>query len=84
MLYTDPCYLTVTFSMNLYYLMLSFHAKVVHFTFYIVMVLPSVWKILLLISKQKKNILMKATVSQTVMFYFPFGFCGLGKSIQIS
>ena len=27
---------------------------------------------------------MKATVSQTVMFYFPFGFCGLGKSIQIS
>ena len=33
---------------------------------------------------KKKNILMKATVSQTVMFYFSFGFCGLGKSIQIS
>ena len=57
--------------------MMSFHAKVVHFTFYIVMVFQNFDVDL---KKQKKtktktkkinNIFMEAIASQNIVFYFP-------------
>ena len=62
--------------------MLSFHAKIVHFRFYIVMVFLSVLENFVV--DFKKNMFIKVFVSQNVMFYLPSLFYWMDKSIQIS
>ena len=70
--------------------MLSFHAKVVHFTFYIVMVFQNfdvdLKKNQKNPQKQKKSItyLWKLLLDKMSCSIFPSRFCGLSKSIQIS
>ena len=70
--------------------MLSFHAKVVHFTFYIVMVFQNfdvdLKKNQKNPQKQKKSItyLWKLLLVKMSCSIFPSRFCGLSKSIQIS
>ena len=58
--------------------MLSFHAKVVHFTFYIAMVFQN-----FVVDFKEKNIFTKAVVSQNVMFYLPYRFSGWVKTFKL-
>ena len=64
--------------------MLSFRAKVVHFTFYIVMVFQSGRKFWCWFQKNIYIYLWKLLLAKMSCSIFPSGYCGLSKSIQIS
>ena len=58
--------------------MLSFHAEVVHFTFYVIMVFQN-----FVVDFEEKNIFTKAVVSQNVVFYLPYRFSGWVKTFKL-